>query len=229
MALASAFRTGRKLKFSVEFAQDAFKVAFDQKKTDLAKVNTDAMRETEIDAKTLARAAVRAGGPGFRKRWPNAVRSQTYPKKGKTALGPAAVVWVRSEYAGVFETGATIGGKPYLWLPLPSVPAYMNRKRIRPGLIRGLIAIKRTPGKAPLLGIRVAGTAARLSGRITTALLNRGTYEGRASKRGQRTKYRVIPLFVGIPSARIGKHWNIRGAVTKAGASLNSRILSRLK
>ena len=227
----SSFRAARGLKFSVSSAERAISLAFDEKARDIAKANTEGMRDVEKLAKNSARDAVRAGGPMFRKRWPNAVRSQTYPKRGK-AMGPAALIWIRSDYAGIFETGGTIGGSPYLWLPLPGVPPYLRQggrlKRIRPGLLRGLISIRR-PGKTPMLGIRVKATEARLRGPITTSLLMRGTYEGMARKRGQKIKFRVIPLFVGVKASSLKKRWNVRQAVERAGLTLNSKILSRLR
>ncbi len=228
MAL-QAFKSGTRFKLSVQFAQDAFKQAFDQKKTDIAAANTKAMKDVAGIAKNNARDAVRKGGKGFQAGWPRAVRSNTYPKKGNS-MGPAALVYVRSDYAGIFESGGTIGGSPYLWLPLSGVPKRMNRKPIRPGMIRGLISIKRI-GKPPLLGIRVRATDARLSRGISLSLLQRSDLSGRnkGGKRGRKTKFRIIPLFVGIRRATIGKKWDIKGAVTRASSQLNSKILANLR
>ena len=81
-------------------------------------------------------------------------------------------------------------------------------KKIRPGLLRGLVSIKR-PGGPPLLGIRMRVTDQRLAQKITASMLLRGP----SSKRG---KMRVIPLFVGVPRVTIAKKWSVYAAARKA-------------
>jgi hypothetical protein len=218
----------RGLQFKLVAVPSAFKDAVDRKRQQLAAATTGAMREVELVAKQYARESVRKGGAGFRTRWPNAVRSRTFPERGKEAIGPAALIWVRSTYAGIFEKGANVRGKPYLWLPLRGVPASFQRKKIRPGLLRGLVTIRR-PGKNPLLGIRVKATEARAKGPISGGLLTRGTSEKSKAKRGARSRIRVIPLFVGIRTATITKKWDIKGAVQRAGLQLGNKIRTKLR
>ena len=42
-------------------------------------------------------------------------------------MRPAAFIYHKIRYAGVFEEGAVIGGQPLLWLPLPTVPLRRGR------------------------------------------------------------------------------------------------------
>lgn len=225
----SALKSGGGVKVTMKVAKGVLKAAFHDAGTDIAKANTLAMRDVAAIGKEYARAAVRKGGPGFQRRWPNAVRSKAYPEKG-ISLKPSAVVWIRSDYAGIFETGGTIPGSPYIWLPLKGVPPKYKGERTRPGNIRGLITIKR-PGKPPLLGIRIKATEARASGAISTGLLSRGTAEKFTPKKRKKggTRIRVIPLFVGISRASIKKKWNISDAVERAGRKLSERIAFYLK
>ncbi|MEN6306090.1 MAG: DUF6441 family protein [Armatimonadia bacterium] len=228
MASLLSFGGGRPLTFTVKVAADALSKAFLGARVDFAKAATEAMREIEPSAKADAREAIRKGGPGFRGRWPNALRTQVYPKKG-VSLQPSLVMWVRSPYAGIFEKGGTIRGAPFIWLPLKGVPLRYRGERLRPGNIRGLVSIRR-PGKPPLLGIRVKTSAARAEGPITTSLLSRGTAERyKAKKRGAKLRIRVIPLFVGIRSATITKKWDISGARDRAARLFNSRLKSKLR
>ena len=52
---------------------------------------------------------------GFSSRWQTALTSNFYPNEGKD---PAALIFHRIPFAGVFERGITISGRPLLWLPI---------------------------------------------------------------------------------------------------------------
>jgi len=60
-------------------------------------------------------AGIAAGG--LSRKWQNALRVNIYPPQGDS-MHPAAFVYHKIRYAGVFEDGAVIGGQPLLWLPL---------------------------------------------------------------------------------------------------------------
>lgn len=53
---------------------------------------------------------------GFSSRWQSALTSNFYPNKDTG--DPAALIFHRIPFAGVFERGMTIRGKPLLWLPI---------------------------------------------------------------------------------------------------------------
>jgi Family of unknown function (DUF6441) len=90
----------------------------------MAKAATAASRETGEIAKRNGRASIAAAG--FSRKWQNALRVNIYPPQGDS-MRPAAFIFHKIRYAGVFEEGAVIGGRPLLWLPLPSVPLRRGR------------------------------------------------------------------------------------------------------
>jgi hypothetical protein len=98
------------------------------------------------DAAALALKEGRANvaGAGFPARWQQAVRSRFYPNKDTG--DPAAIVFDVIPFAGVFETGATIRGRPLLWLPLGD-KAGVRSPRQYPGR---LVSVN-VRGKPPLL------------------------------------------------------------------------------
>jgi hypothetical protein len=69
------------------------------------------------DAAALAVKEGRANiaSAGFSSRWQKALTSNFYPNEGKD---PAALIFHRMPFAGVFERGITISGRPLLWLPI---------------------------------------------------------------------------------------------------------------
>src|ERR1700745_2725921 len=78
----------------------------------LAKAATAALRDAGEIAKSNGRASIAAAG--FSRKWQNALRVNIYPPQGDS-LRPAAFIFHKIRYAGVFEEGAVIGGQPLLW------------------------------------------------------------------------------------------------------------------
>src|SRR5207253_846581 len=75
----------------------------------IAKAATAAVREAGEIAKRNGRASIAAAG--FSRKWQNALRVNVYPPQGDS-MRPAAFLFHKIRYAGVFEEGAVIGGKP---------------------------------------------------------------------------------------------------------------------
>ena len=190
----------------------------------------DAAARAMVDTVTLVkrdgRGAIAAAG--FSKRWQNALRVNVYPTRQRT-VDAAAYVYHKIPYAGVFETGATIPGSPYLWLPLDAAPKRAGRNRVTAGNYRELIGAPlfriNRPGKAPLLAAMVPASVARRGGKsLTPAQLRRGRRtQARgafsASRRRGTHQTVALPLYVGIRAVRIPKKFNlasvfIRGANT---------------
>jgi hypothetical protein len=98
------------------------------------------------DAAALALKEGRANiaGAGFPARWQRTLQSRFYPNKGTG--DPAAIVFDVVPFASVFETGATIRGRPLLWLPLGN-KAGVRSARQYPGK---LVSVN-VSGKPPLL------------------------------------------------------------------------------
>lgn len=147
---------------------------------------------------------------GLGPRFAMALRLNVYPKKG-ASLRAAALIWHKIPYAGVFEEGATIRGRPTLWLPLPSTPQKHGRYRLTPGRYTkeiGPLQYVKRPGKSPLLFARVKSTKSGKPGKPSLSRLKAGA-------RGQ-GKTTSVPVFVGIDSVKIRKRLDITGIVRKA-------------
>src|SRR4051812_18715685 len=108
------------------------------------------VRDAGEIAKRDGRASIAASG--FSRKWQNALRVNIYPPQGDT-MRPAAFIYHKIRYAGVFEEGAVIGGQPLLWLPLSTVPLRRGRPMTPSQYARSigpLVSIQR-PGGPPLL------------------------------------------------------------------------------
>jgi hypothetical protein len=130
-----------KLVFS---AQEA---VFDRLMKEIAKNIDEAKAGAVQDVAKLAVKEGRANiaSAGFPARWQAALRSRFYPNKGGD---PAALIFNTIPFAGVFERGATIAGRPLLWLPLErNLPAGIRSPRQYGGK---LVSVN-VSGKPPLL------------------------------------------------------------------------------
>lgn len=183
-----------------------------------------AIKDAGDFVKQRGRAAIAAGG--FSNRWQNALRVDIFPRRG-SSLEAAAFVHHRIGYADVFETGATIKGKPLLWLPLTSSRfgggGGRFGKRITPGEFArrfgDLISINR-PGKPPLLAARVAGRVGRAARRIKK-VTRRGVEKAGAGDQ-------LVPVFVGIEAAKMPRRFNLRSIYKQAANNLSRYFAGRL-
>lgn len=184
----------------------------------IAKAAMGAMKDTQNFVKQTGRAKIAAAG--FSVKWQNALRVDIFPMRG-TSLNPAVFVHHNIIYAGVFEEGATIGGKPLLWLPLPGTPARIGNGRFTPANYRrtiGQLVPVNRPGKPPLLLGFIQG-GKRSVGKITARKL----------KAGQVTKQQLIPLFVGISRVNIRGRFGLAGVFQTARNNLGSAYFSHLR
>ena len=184
---------------------------------------TLAMRELTEVAKKRGRA--RIGQAGFSRRWENALRGETYPERGFSA-NAVSFLYHRIPYAGVFEEGARIRGRPYLWLPLSTTPRLGRRKKLTPqNFSREFGPLVPMRGEKPLLGAKaaVSKTAARKGGpyKITKAGLRKG-----AAGQGI---IRTVPVFVGVDTVNIRKRFNLKREFEIASRQLPALYLKNLK
>jgi len=117
---------------------------------------------------------------------------------------------MRIQYARLFEKSAVIGGKPLLWLPLPTVPLRPGRPMTPSQYARSvgpLVSIERT-GQPPLLFPESRATRGR-----------RGAAVGLERK----------PLYVDLSSVAIAKRFDIKSAARKAVAQLPSLYAKYLR
>ncbi len=186
----------------------------------MSKAATLAMRQIGKLAEKSARGAVAAAG--FTSNVQRTIQAVNQPRKGYV-LNPS--VWLHStvNYLDVFETGRTITGSPYLWLPLPNVPQNVGSGTRFGGLIGrphmtpsqyirkvGPLITMRRPNGLPMLGAVVEVSKAR----VTRARLRRTFLKQRF---GEKTKATiVIPLFVAVTSVTIPKKFDIQAATKNA-------------
>ena len=200
------------LRFKFEPSTPGFLEEVRRLNRPVAEAATKAMREAGEIAKKEGRATIAAAG--FSKRWQNTLRVDVFPSGKKISVNPAANVYHKIPYAGVFEEGAEIRGKPKLWLPLPSLAVKrVDRKKVTPKLIQTLLpsaeklqTIKRG-GKPPLLAVKVRLSKAKADASqqsITAADIRRGA--GKGAKNGRVVS---VPIFHGLDSVNIRKKFNV--------------------
>lgn len=179
-----------------------------------------AIKDAAEQVKREGRAAI--GAAGFGSKWQNALRVEVYPKSGASA-NAAALAHHKIPYAGVFETGATIAGKPLLWVPISGTPARVSGRRLTPKsftqLIGPLVPIKSAKG-LPLLASPISG--GRAGSRVTVARLRRG-------QRGTSNNISLQPVFVGLPRVNIRKRFGLQAVFQRALAGLPEGYARNLK
>lgn len=207
-------------RFRYQKKDGEFAAAFAAMKDPIAFAGTAAISEAGDIVKRQGRADIAAAG--FSKRWQNALRVNVYPRR-KQSMNAAALIYHNIQYAGVFEEGATITGKPRLWLPLPSAPKRVGRQKMTPALyiktIGPLVSIER-PGKPPLLAGKIAtNRRGSKTGKVSLSALKRG---------GAGAPSTLVPLFVGIDRVNIRDRFSIREITERAAARLGDLYLKHL-
>lgn len=208
-------------RFRYERKDGEFAAAMAAIKDPIAFAGTAAISEAGDIVKREGRADIAAAG--FSKRWQNALRVNVYPRR-KYSIDAAALIFHNIRYAGVFEEGATISGRPKLWLPLPTAPKRAGRQKMTPALyirsIGPLISIER-PGKPPLLAGRIAtNRRGSKTGKVSLSALKRG---------GAGAPSTLVPLFIGIDRVNIRDRFSIRQITERAAARLGALYLKHLK
>lgn len=195
----------------------------------MARAVTGAFRDAARDIQAGGRA--RMLGAGLGPRFAREYRVLVFPRR-QFSLAPTLRGTHRRGFANIFERGGTIRPKKrsLIWIPLRTAPRRIAGKRPTPRLyqqhIGPLVSIN-NPGKAPLL----AGKSLRaITGRATVSQLKTGARHA-ASRRtggpGRRTV--TVPMFVGVPQARIGARLHITPLFALAAARLPGLYDKRLK
>jgi hypothetical protein len=185
----------------------------------IAVAATGAMKDAAAQIKTRGRANIAAAG--FSSKWQNALQVNVYPQHG-VALDPALWAYHKIKYAGVFETGAVITGKPFLWLPIAALPSKIGSSRMTPRLyqqIVGPLRSIRVPGKAPMLVGPVRGGQA--GSQLTLSKLRAGVRGGKGVE--------TMPLFIGIRSVTERPRFGLQAVFDTAASGLAAGYLAHLK
>jgi Family of unknown function (DUF6441) len=163
----------------------------------MAEAGTKAIDRIGVDVKTRGRAAI--GAAGFSVRWQNALRMTRYPRRG-VSIDAALWIFHKIPYADVFESGATIHGQPYLWIPTPQTPEKIGRFKVTPKRYSeriGPLQFVHPSGKPPLLIAKYRG--GRRSGRLSRSGLQRGAEIGGES----------VVLFIGVPTVKLRRRFQL--------------------
>ncbi len=157
----------------------------------IKRASTEAMEDWSKIAIRAGRKAIRGGGGKFSSS-PNFSRGLKVKVYENSGFDPAAFIYHKIPYANIFETGGTIRGRPFLWLPTDAVKNVVKTpKQFR----------RFYPGKT-LRTARRAGKPPMLVADLGTRKLKRG---------GFRPKF--IPVFVAVPSVDINKRFAVRKAI----------------
>lgn len=212
------------LKLLYRAGKGEFEQALREKYQPLAEAGKETIVEIADEVKTKARQDIASAG--FSKRWQNALRVDVYPKN-KVSLNAAALVYHKIPYADVFESGATIRGKPQLWLPLTSTPKKVGRYRMTPerfiNEIGPLQLVRRAGGKPLLFGkMEVSRNQARSGdyGKVTLPKLRKGA--------AQSGIIRAVPLFVGVDSVKLRDRFSINEIVDRAVGRMGETFIRKL-
>lgn len=166
----------------------------------IATAATKAIREAGDIAVRGGRNSIAAAG--FGASWQEEFIHSAYPQGGRVSLKPFTIVRHRRGYARVFEEGATIVGKPFLYLPLPTAPRGVGGKFLRP---------KQAVAKVgPLTSIRGRG--------------NRPLLVAKNAKGADRK-----PLYVGVPLVRLRRRFALYDAIARAAGRLGELYVKHLK
>lgn len=194
------------LKVSLDIVSGSFEQSILALQEPVATAATKAMTATGLQLKAQGRAAIARSG--FSLKWQNALRVEIYPKLPEVSMSPAVYLHHNIEYAGIFEDGATIGGHPFMWLPLSNAPKRIGRFMTTPALfeksVAPLVSLTSRNGKA-LLGAPIRLSKAQ-AGQAVPKVTLAGLRRGKSGKGILRT----VPLFVGIPETSIRGRFNIR-------------------
>jgi hypothetical protein len=130
------------LKFTVKTDPFGFYEKLREKQRAVATAAVAALREAAADAVQEGRANIGGAGAGFTKaKWQSGLQYLTKDAKeaGEPSLQAKAIIFHKYGIAGVFEHGATIQGKPLLWIPTEhgAKPASRLGKKLISATVRG--------------------------------------------------------------------------------------------
>ncbi len=206
------------LKFVYHVATGQFDKAMREVLTPIANAATEAMRDVGEQVKKEGRADIASAG--FSKKWQNAFRVDVYPKKGVSA-GAAAHAYHKIPYAEVFETGATIRGKPLMWVPTSWAPKRSGGKRMDAAaysrMLGPLVSINR-PGRPPMLAAPMKG---RAGSAVTMSKLQKGKGGGEGTV--------LTPILIGLSAVNLRKRFHLYRIIERGRASLAAAYVANVK
>lgn len=106
-------------RFKVTVDEPAWLKMIREKQRPVAEAAVAALRETAADSVQEGRRNIAGAGPNFGPKWQQGLQYRTKDARAgdQPSLQASAIVFHKFGIAGVFEHGATIHGKPLLWIP----------------------------------------------------------------------------------------------------------------
>lgn len=139
----------------VQFVGESFKAQnikrMDESLSAMAIAQTSAAREASELILNRGRADIKQAGK-FGTRWTEGLQSIVQPKTG-ALINARITITHNVDYFDIFQTGGTIRGKPFLWIPL-SYTGIILRASEYARLFGGLFFVQRASGRPLLLSIR---------------------------------------------------------------------------
>lgn len=176
----------------------------------LEKAAVDSMEDYSKIVLQEGKDAIAKGGGLFAEspRFRDLLRVNVYPNQ---KLNAAIYLFHKIPYAGVFETGATLFGKPIMWLPIQDrvIAGVRSPKQFKKAYPDKTLRLAKRPGKPPLLVAKM-GYKKTKKGFVPAD----------------------VPIFVGLTNVTIPKKFDVRGAVEKSlgrFAAIYNAKLRRLK
>lgn len=161
----------------------------------MSKAATQAVRDGGSITRDRIRANLAAGG--FPSRWQRTVKAAFKPKGGTPSIDASVHIFSTINFLSVFENGARINGKPYLWLPLPDIPQTVGTSPMTPKLFMAKFGPLKS-AKHSNTPILLGQIAVPRSGPI--AKTTRRFAQARSAK-----SVAWIPVFIGISSVQLKK------------------------
>lgn len=118
------------LKFSFKSNIEEMRAAMLAKQRNVAQAGVAALRDVAATTVQEGREDIGGAGPGFRRaKWQSGLqyRTKDATAHGEPSLHAKATIFHRYGIAGVFEYGATIHGRPLMWIPTQRKGATASR------------------------------------------------------------------------------------------------------
>lgn len=198
----------------------------------MASAATAAVGIAGENLKTKGRASITGAGLG--KRLSNAWRVNYYPK-GKESLSPAAFAYWNLEYGEVFENGARIPGRPFLWRPMSNLPSRIGRGRPTPRelSLKGVKLFGLELNGKPFLAANVRVPKESKSTPLTSVTLGQLRKGSRDRKKKAYGKapdvLKAVPLFYGMRSVTLRKRTSLTEIAEGERARLGAYYSGALK
>lgn len=211
------------MRFRVETAPGQFVKEADKKSAAIIKAANLALRDVGREALKEGRGAIASAG--FSAQWVNSLKLIMFPRGSAPSLNPVAYIHSTINYSDIFETGKTITGHPFLWMPMHWVPPMLGAGTMFGGVIRrphmtpkqfvryvGPLITMRVPGKPPMLGSPVPGR-----GKVSRQKVRRANVRRLSGMKARE----LTVMFIGVRSVTIPKKFDATGAMERSGAEDN--------